>query len=774
MSGRNIINAKSLKKKLANIDAPQSIKQWLKTQFFRWVINNYHELILVRDENDFKRLVESNTIPVWFSSKKSSVTFYYINPQSIELLRIRQKTIEALRARLNTPEERKFYKLTVADVLQRWQKDHDRMLKQQARGFFNTDGSNLQQVSDSFVEFVGQGIGLRQELHNESLMMGHCIGTGGYGEQYAKAIEEKRYRIFSLRDANNRAHATLSFEYDDNGQLIVEQIKGKQNVPPVEKYMPTILAFLRQLGAVQHNHPDCLRMGLLMEKQQHRFITEVQNFDLLFNSLCMAGHLIKFLDKPSAALQWAALFSDKSNIEFIPQASQAMLQHVNSESPLPVKLPNQVIMDDSPQLWAMALGAVFVNRFGGDQYSLNFLGELNNDEHQVFAEILKRDWSISNRKTALETIQWLWKDGHLRGFSGEKDNARDLLAFDISRLIYVARKCLCLGYIDIDETWAYVFSRAQMAQDCFDSWNDFATSYVRGRSIWNSEAHSVEDEIKHFMAQPNCVWRKLSWNAYPISPQQSKKINFVTKLRNLFRVTKHFSFYQEVGDSYYFKDAYELAIPYYLKAYKLSHEANHTELGELCNDLAYCYLQLEKYSETIYWAQIAVKILPEFGSAYFNLATVWKHLEDTQKRLTYTKKAVQYAPNDDKRVHYLNNLGLCYKALAQYEESIQVFLQTIEIDPNYQYPYYNLGGIYQDIENYEQSIAYYKKYLSLDSTDSAAMNNLGVSLQRLGDLTAAKNTYEKVLTMNPPANVQSIAKNNLDKINSKINNNLET
>ena len=65
----------------------------------------------------------------------------------------------------------------------------------------------------------------------EGEFMGHCVGGAGY--------ENKD--IYSLWDSKNRSHVTI--EADDNKKTI-QQIKGKQNREPNEKYLPASIDFV--------------------------------------------------------------------------------------------------------------------------------------------------------------------------------------------------------------------------------------------------------------------------------------------------------------------------------------------------------------------------------------------------------------------------------------------------------------------------------------------------------------------------------------------------
>lgn len=75
-----------------------------------------------------------------------------------------------------------------------------------------------------------------EALDREGERMGHCVGS------YAEEIEAGT-EIYSLRDGRNAPHVTIEAE---TGTL--EQVKGKGNEPPVEKYWPMVDHFIMAYG----------------------------------------------------------------------------------------------------------------------------------------------------------------------------------------------------------------------------------------------------------------------------------------------------------------------------------------------------------------------------------------------------------------------------------------------------------------------------------------------------------------------------------------------
>lgn len=73
-----------------------------------------------------------------------------------------------------------------------------------------------------------------QALDNESVRMQHCIGHGSYD---GKVCDSSNLYL-SLRDRYGKPHITFEISVvDDSDRFLVHQMYGKQNLPPVSKYL---------------------------------------------------------------------------------------------------------------------------------------------------------------------------------------------------------------------------------------------------------------------------------------------------------------------------------------------------------------------------------------------------------------------------------------------------------------------------------------------------------------------------------------------------------
>jgi hypothetical protein len=85
----------------------------------------------------------------------------------------------------------------------------------------------------------------------EGSKMGHCVGS------YQARIEQGLVDVYSLRDPNNEPHVTFNFRRKGQAtsldrQWEWDQIQGKEDAPPAEKYRP----YLRQFAKVKREDVD--------------------------------------------------------------------------------------------------------------------------------------------------------------------------------------------------------------------------------------------------------------------------------------------------------------------------------------------------------------------------------------------------------------------------------------------------------------------------------------------------------------------------------------
>jgi hypothetical protein len=195
--------------------------------------------------------------------------------------------------------------------------------------------------------------------------------------------------------------------------------------------------------------------------------------------------------------------------------------------------------------WGLALAAMYTRAHGCGDRALEPWSDV---KESFSAGMLKQWWGINGatparrRNQAIDILGWLAKEGHRTSPKyvepGDREAPRDLLAWDMARLVMVARHAFMAGYITEEEGWAYVREAAKMAQASFKSWEDYARRYTRGHFRWSGGPDEVFDNAVVFLLKDaSSPWRKLDWHT-PLKDEDFRNLAKVATKAGLARVAK--------------------------------------------------------------------------------------------------------------------------------------------------------------------------------------------------------------------------------------------
>ena len=117
-------------------------------------------------------------------------------------------------------------------------------------------------------------VNTEKDLEIEGEKMGHCVGS------YCDNVAAGQVTIYSLRDARNKPHATIEVTPTlplgrSRSRGRVDQIKGKGNAAPVEKYRPMIKQWLQTTDFAYESSPDYLNILSEQEIRDRLFAGEL-------------------------------------------------------------------------------------------------------------------------------------------------------------------------------------------------------------------------------------------------------------------------------------------------------------------------------------------------------------------------------------------------------------------------------------------------------------------------------------------------------------------
>lgn len=333
--GRNVINIEQIKHYLShyalekNLSSP--INSWLQKSFLRWIINHFTPVQAVHTTKHYEVLMES-VAPVWFDPNQS-IDFYFIDIGHPDFLDTLTTCVEFLGSR----EERlipKFPRMTVPQVLKKHQEEHLR-IQEKKKKFIETSGEGTEEVfrfeNLHVVKLLHDHPELPLEMARESALMQHCLGRftnvekaeGGYGAYYYNLIKNQEITLYSLRDEKNMPHATISF-MKKHGKLWLEQIKGKQNLAPVARYVPASVAFFNHIGVEHDYHQDCLVMDVVFIQGKSQQLCNISDEATQQRLIAYNPSFIDKLPNPSQSSLWLASLRNTKEMNQLEKTSDAM------------------------------------------------------------------------------------------------------------------------------------------------------------------------------------------------------------------------------------------------------------------------------------------------------------------------------------------------------------------------------------------------------------------------------------------------------------------
>jgi hypothetical protein len=337
---RNVLNAEALKDDILRRSRARGdnddIRLWLLNHFYRHLIGNFEPAQAIGTLHQARDAL-GGAAPAWVPARlREAVPLVWIDPSQAGILSLENRLLEFLRARTGTRLEGKLQRITCPQALALWEREHADIATRIAKGWRQSQPDAIAPLLDTtngrFIEFRADSALLRAEMAFESYVMRHCLGqfadrhalTGGYGEQYAEAIERGKLRLFSFRDAGGQPHITLSAVVREHGRVQIDQIKGKQNRPPIARYVEDVLACLNALNTTTTTPADAIQIGVVHDGAGWARIEAVADAQAQARLVAHHPQLYPRLAQPGAMAQWLVLARQPELLNDEPLHSAAL------------------------------------------------------------------------------------------------------------------------------------------------------------------------------------------------------------------------------------------------------------------------------------------------------------------------------------------------------------------------------------------------------------------------------------------------------------------
>lgn len=241
--------------------------------------------------------------------------------------------------------------------------------------------------------------------------------------------------------------------------------------------------------------------------------------------------------------------------------------------------------------------------------------------------------------------------------------------------------------------------------------------------------------------------RSRGFSYYSIGSYQSSLKDFLQSLsiepNNKSAISNTGAVYQEIGD-------YENALKYYYKTIHLNPE----HYG-IMDELATIYFDLGIYDSCFYWAYKVIGNL-DYGkdAPHGTLGLAYTAINYFDSAVHHLTKAIEYKPDF---CHYYNNRGYALVPLGRYEEALEDYNISINLDttnPNF---FLNRADLFYRTAEYEKAILDYSTSITLSELYSGyncgiCFNNRAWAKRKSGDMKGYEMDKAKAKELGYPDN----------------------
>jgi len=150
--------------------------------------------------------------------------------------------------------------------------------------------------------------------------------------------------------------------------------------------------------------------------------------------------------------------------------------------------------------------------------------------------------------------------------------------------------------------------------------------------------------------------------------------------------------------------------------------------------------------EIIRFNSEAIRLQPDYASAYYNRGLARYHKGDLEGALADYNQALRLRPDDPAT---LNNRGLALADKGDFDGALADYNQALGLRPDDPDAFINRGLALADKGDFDGALADYNQALRLRPDDPDALNNRGLALADKGDLDGALADYNQAMRLQP-------------------------
>ena len=191
----------------------------------------------------------------------------------------------------------------------------------------------------------------------------------------------------------------------------------------------------------------------------------------------------------------------------------------------------------------------------------------------------------------------------------------------------------------------------------------------------------------------------------------------------------------------------------------------HYNLGEV-------YIELTRFSESLFSLKEAIRINPKHRSAYYQLGFALVQMGRDEDAIEPLETSLRLDPRSQATRRRLaeahTNISILLGKRKQFKESMRHIQSAIDVVPDYGPAHLSMGICFTDLGRYQEALKKFQEALQLDKNLAVDANyNFGIVYSKLGDPGKAIKHYKEAIKVNPKSALPNL---NLGMIYAKQKN----
>lgn len=141
-----------------------------------------------------------------------------------------------------------------------------------------------------------------------------------------------------------------------------------------------------------------------------------------------------------------------------------------------------------------------------------------------------------------------------------------------------------------------------------------------------------------------------------------------------------------------------------------------------------------------------VNINPNDADGHFNLANIYKDMDEVDLAIASYQQVLQINPADPDA---FNNLGICLDKKGEFKKAFESYQQAIFYNPFCSKAYNNMGAYFEKLGYFDKALEKYRKAVEISPDYAEAFNNMGLVSQKNKEFDNAIKFYKQALQLDP-------------------------